>query len=214
MDSKVETRQEISNHIVANTAVFSRKMTVTGDIVFEGSLELMGNVIGNIDILGKMNVTGGIYGNSKASGFYLENARVEGEINSSGNVEIGRGSIVVGNIFAESAVIDGAVEGDIDVHGPVLLDASAVVLGNIKSKSLQINNGALLQGICSQSYAQVDPSIFFEETEVEILPVEESEKVEAPSDDEVEKVESGENEMSETESEKNETEENGRLLTP
>lgn len=146
-----------------DTAVFSKNMTVMGDITYGGSLELMGNVIGNIAVSGKINITGGVCGDSKAAEFYLENANVQGEINSSGNVEIGRGSVVLGNVFAESAVIDGAVEGDIDVRGSVVLDTAAVVLGNIRSKSLQINNGALLQGVCSLSYAQVDPSMFFEE---------------------------------------------------
>lgn len=151
--------------IVRDMAIFSKNMTVTGDVTFGGSLDLMGNVIGNIAVSGKINITGGVCGNSNAAEFYLENASVQGDINSSGNVEIGSGSVVIGNIFAESAVIDGAVEGDIDVCGSVILDTAAVVLGNIRSKSLQINNGALLQGVCSLSYAQIDPAVFFEETE-------------------------------------------------
>ena len=62
-----------------------------------------------------------------------------------------------------SAVIAGAVKGDIDVHGPVILDASAIVMGNIKSKSVQINNGAVIEGMCSQCYAEVNPTSFFDE---------------------------------------------------
>ena len=57
------------------------------------------------------------------------------------------------NIAAQSAVIAGAVKGDIDVHGPVVLDTSAIVMGNIKSKAVQINNGAVIEGMCSQCYA-------------------------------------------------------------
>jgi len=59
-------------------------------------------------------------------------------------------------------VIAGAVKGDIDVHGPVILDSSAIIMGNIKSKSVQINNGALIEGMCSQCYADKKPSAFFE----------------------------------------------------
>ena len=64
-----------------------------------------------------------------------------------------------------SAVIAGAVKGDIDIHGPVIIDASAVIVGDIKSKSVQINNGAVLQGFCSLEYSNVDIDDFFEAEE-------------------------------------------------
>lgn len=145
------------------TAVITAGMTISGDISSEGSLELIGTINGNIDILGKLNITGNIYGNSKAAEIYAENAKITGEVNSVGSVKIGQSSVVIGNIFATSAVIAGAVKGDIDVHGPVILDTSAIVMGNIKSKSVQINNGAVIEGMCSQCYADVNPTSFFEE---------------------------------------------------
>ena len=154
---------EMQGNVVDETAVVTGGMTIVGDITSGGSLELIGNVTGNIDILGKLNVTGAIQGNSKAAEIYAEGARINGEINSAGSVKIGQSSVVIGNIFANSAVIAGAVKGDIDVHGPVVLDTSAIVMGNIKSKSVQINNGAVIEGMCSQCYADVNPTSFFEE---------------------------------------------------
>ena len=64
--------------------------------------------------------------------------------------------------LSAGAVIAGAVKGNIDVHGPVILDTTAIVMGNIKSQSVQINNGAVIEGMCSQVYAEVNPSAFFE----------------------------------------------------
>ena len=46
--------------------------------------------------------------------------------------------------------------------GPVILDASAIVMGNIKSKSVQINNGATIDGRCSQCYADIDTNALFD----------------------------------------------------
>ena len=60
-------------------------------------------------------------------------------------------------------MIAGAIKGDIDVKGPVVLDSSAIVMGDIKYKSVQINNGAVIEGMCSQCYAEVNPTSFFEE---------------------------------------------------
>ena len=150
------------------TAIITGGMTITGDIVSEGSVDVIGCVNGNIDILGKLNVTGHINGNSKSSEIYAEGAKINGMVESQGAVKIGASSVIIGNISATSAVIAGAVKGDIDVKGPVILDASAIVMGNIKSKSVQINNGAVIEGMCSQCYADVSPTSFFDEYKPEV----------------------------------------------
>ncbi len=163
-DKGEEKKMDVQKREAADeTAIVTAGMSITGDIVSEGSLELIGAVNGNIDVLGKLNVTGSIQGNSKAAEIYAEGAKINGEVNSLGSVKIGQSSVIIGNISANSAVIAGAVKGDIDVRGPVILDASAIVMGNIKSKSVQINNGAVIEGMCSQCYADVNPTSFFEE---------------------------------------------------
>lgn len=165
MDEAPATVQEDSSDInvavSTDTAVITAGMNITGDVTSSGNMDLIGSITGNIEILGKLNVTGSITGNSAAAEVYAESAQINGEINSKGSVKIGQSSVVIGNIFAKSAVIAGAVKGDIDVHGPVILDTSAIVMGNIKSKSVQINNGAVIEGMCSQCYADVSPTSFF-----------------------------------------------------
>lgn len=145
------------------TAIITAGMQVVGNIVSGGSIELLGSVTGNITISGKLNIVGTIEGDSKASEIFCDGAKVTGEVNSLGSVKVGKDTVIIGNIFATSAVLAGAVKGDIDVKGPVILDASAIVMGNIKSKSLQINNGAVIEGICSQCYADVSPTSFFDD---------------------------------------------------
>jgi cytoskeletal protein CcmA (bactofilin family) len=145
------------------TASITSGMTIAGNISSEGSLDLQGNVQGNIDVLGKLNITGSIDGDSKAAEIFADNAKITGEVRSKGSVKIGQSTVIIGNIFANSAVIAGAVKGDIDIQGPVILDTSAIVMGNIKSKSVQINNGAVIEGMCSQCYAEINPTSFFDE---------------------------------------------------
>ncbi len=144
------------------TAVITEGMVITGDLQTTGSLDLVGKVSGNLKCLGKLNVTGEIIGDSDAAEIYAESARITGEVRSRGSVKVGQSTVIVGNIYGSSAVIAGAVKGDIDVHGPVVLDTTAIVMGNIKSQSVQINNGAVIEGMCSQAYADVNPSEFFE----------------------------------------------------
>ena len=150
------------------TSIITAGMVIAGNVSSEGNMEVIGTINGDIDILGKLNVTGYITGNSKAAEIYAEGAKINGEVVSEGTVKIGSSSVVIGNITASSAVIAGAVKGDIDVKGPVILDASAIVMGNIKSKSVQINIGAVIEGMCSQCYADVSPTSFFDDYKPEI----------------------------------------------
>ena len=142
-------------------AVITKGMKITGDLESTGSIDVEGSIEGNVKCNGKLTITGMVKGNSISSEFFADNAKIEGEVSTSGTVKIGVGSVVVGNISATSAVIAGAVKGDIDVQGPVVVDTSAVVMGNIKSRSVQINNGAVIEGFCSQAYAEVDVASVF-----------------------------------------------------
>ena len=143
-------------------SVITEGTIIRGDIVSNGSLDVRGQVEGNVACNGKLVVTGVVNGNSNSSEFFADAAQVEGEVVSSGTVKIGLGSVIIGNVTSSSAVIAGAIKGDIDVQGPVVVDTSAVVMGNIKSRSVQINNGAVIEGFCSQCYADVDVQSLFE----------------------------------------------------
>ena len=152
----MDTTMVESNVILDETSVITASTTLTGNIASAGSFDIQGTVNGNVSCNGKLVVTGVINGNSTSSEFFADVAKIEGEVVSTGTVKIGAGSVIIGNITASSAVIAGAVKGDIDVQGPVVVDTSAVIMGNIKSRSVQINNGAIIEGFCSQCYADVD----------------------------------------------------------
>ncbi len=69
---------------------------------------------------------------------------------------------VMGGDFAPDAVIEGAVKGEIDIKGPIIIDSTAVIKGNIKAKSIQINNGAVIEGFCSLSNSDIEIDNVFE----------------------------------------------------
>ncbi len=154
MTQPVEITDEVSL-ITAGTSI-------RGNMETTGSFEIEGRIEGDIKCNGKLTVIGTVVGNSASSEFFADAAHIEGEVVSSGTVKIGLGSVIIGNISATSAVIAGAVKGDIDVQGPVVVDTSAVIMGNIKSRSVQINNGAVIEGFCSQCYSDVDVESLFD----------------------------------------------------
>lgn len=122
---------------------------ITGSIATDRSLLVLGTVNGDISCEGKLTISGTVTGNSSATDVFINDQRTEGNITCTGSVKIGQGSVVIGDINAGAAVIAGAVKGNLDVKGPVILDSSAVIKGNIKAKSVQLINGAVLEGFCS-----------------------------------------------------------------
>jgi len=152
-----------ATEITDEVTIITAGTTIKGNLSTTGSFSISGIIEGNVQCNGKLEVTGRIKGNSSSSEVFSDAAKIEGEIVSTGTVKIGLGSVVVGNITATSAVIAGAVKGDIDVQGPVVVDTSAVIVGNIKSRSVQINNGAVIEGFCSQAYSDIDVDTLFAE---------------------------------------------------
>ena len=169
-DSKVEASKtmgvmengsDAKNVASDENAVITGGMKITGNVESIGSIEVQGEIVGDVTCNGKLVIAGKVTGNSSSAEFFADAAKIEGEVVTTGTAKIGVGSVIIGNITATSAVIAGAVKGDIDVNGPVVVDTSAVVMGNIKSRSVQINNGAVIEGFCSQSYADVDVNSVF-----------------------------------------------------
>lgn len=142
--------------------VITKGTTINGSIISDCSLDVMGTINGDIECLGKLSISGTVKGNSMASEVYVNTQRLEGGINSEGCVKVGLGTVVIGDITATSGVIAGAVKGELDIAGPLVVDSTAIIKGNIKAKSVQMNNGAILEGFCSLSYASVDINDIFE----------------------------------------------------
>lgn len=161
-DMKEETTKEEKRQTALDeVAIITKSLRVRGDMMTAGSMEVHGVIEGNVEVAGNLIITGSVIGNSKASEVLVNGASIEGDIVSTGMVKIGQGGVVIGNLTATSAVIAGAVKGNIDVKGPVIVDTTAIVAGDIKSKSMQINTGSVIEGHCSQCYADVTPSDFF-----------------------------------------------------
>ena len=158
MEENKMTNAELKDEVT----VITKGTIINGSISSDGSLEVIGTITGDVECLGKLSVIGNVSGHLKASEVVVNTPRIEGGIDSEGDVKVGVGTIVVGDVTGKSATISGAVKGEIDVQGPVVVDSTAIVKGNITAKSLQINNGAVVDGCCKLTYAEVDIDNFFD----------------------------------------------------
>lgn len=165
---KVEENQEYNTEESAlateETAEVTKGTMIEGNIVSEGSMNIYGKIKGNVACRGKLVVCGTIIGSSRGAEIFTNNARIDGDVTSDGNLKIGNGTVIIGNVYGSSAVIAGAIQGDVDIHGPVIIDGTAVIQGNIRSRSVQVNNGAAIEGMISQCYAEVDYAALFDKT--------------------------------------------------
>lgn len=162
-EETLQPKRELSPDDKEAVTVITKGTTINGSIISDCSLKVMGTVIGDIECQGKLSISGKITGNSIASEIEINSKRLEGSVNSEGNIKIEPGTVVIGDITASSGQIAGAVKGEVDINGPVILDTTAIVKGNVKAKSVQMNNGAVLEGFCSLTYASVDIDDVFEE---------------------------------------------------
>ena len=72
---------------------------------------------------------------------------INGNINSEGSLTIGQNAKVVGDLKAEKAVIEGKVEGNGEFT-TCRLAPTSVINGSVSTVSLQMEEGASLDGVC------------------------------------------------------------------
>jgi cytoskeletal protein CcmA (bactofilin family) len=146
-------------------AFIPRGTVINGDIQISGKLDMYGAVNGNINSDDYVNVIGNITGNVKAEKLDTKDSFIVGDIECGEAVAVNENAVIFGNINSNSLVINGAVQGKIDVKGDVIVGDKAIVDSDIKAKTIEVSNGAAINGYCSLCYSDVKVrEVFPEET--------------------------------------------------
>ncbi len=87
-----------------------------------------------------------IHGSLKAEGTIRIDGMVEGEIQTAGNVIVGRGGRVMASIVAQNVMVAGQVKGNISATHRLEIVTSGKVWGDITVASLLIEEGGLFRG--------------------------------------------------------------------
>lgn len=155
-----------------DVAIIPKGTVINGNIEIEGKLEMYGEVNGNINSNDRINVCGNIIGNIKANDIYTRDSFIEGRIECVMGAVVRDNTVILGDITAENLVVDGAVQGKLDVKGCVTVGETAMIDSDIKAKSIQVSNGAAINGYCSLCYADLKMNDVFPKTEEEVKPEE------------------------------------------
>jgi len=87
-----------------------------------------------------------IKGKLRFSNDLIIDGRIEGEVNSEGDLTIGENAQIVGNIKTRSVVVFGKVEGNITVTDRCELKQKAILHGDVIAGKLAIEEGATFMG--------------------------------------------------------------------
>lgn len=167
------------------TAIIPKGTVINGNIAIEGRLEMYGVVNGDINSDNRVNISGDVTGNIKANDLYAKDSFIVGQIKCAMGAIIRENTVILGDIVAENLVVDGAVQGKIDIKEGVTVGDTAILDSDIRAKTIQVNNGAAINGHCSLCYADIKLDDIFPVTEEAVRePVkEEAKEPEAAEED-------------------------------
>jgi cytoskeletal protein CcmA (bactofilin family) len=72
--------------------------------------------------------------------------RVQGNVNATGNVQVGGSALVEGNVTGADVQIAGIVNGNVSATGGLVLFGSAKLSGDVKAASMEVEKGASYKG--------------------------------------------------------------------
>ena len=73
--------------------------------------------------------------------------RILGEVDASKRVVVGDDGVIEGDVKANHMVVQGDVKGNILVQGDLFLSASARVVGDVQARQIQMEEGAIIEGV-------------------------------------------------------------------
>ncbi|MBK1815822.1 polymer-forming cytoskeletal protein [Luteolibacter yonseiensis] len=87
-----------------------------------------------------------IKGTVKFTNDLVVDGKIEGEIQSDGNLTVGENARIKAEIKTATVIVYGKVHGNLTATDRIELKASAEVVGDIKAKTLSIEAGAIFVG--------------------------------------------------------------------
>ena len=101
---------------------------------------------GDMASSGRVRVSGKLQGNTKAVSFILDKGEVTGDVEAEESITVEPGSVLTGNITAESAHINGTIQGNLKITGQLTLCSKAVLNGDLVAGSVIMEAGCVVKG--------------------------------------------------------------------
>ncbi len=148
--------------------VISRNTIIDGNVRSFANMSIDGDVRGDVETTKDIELNGRIIGDIICSNANMMVSQVQGNIQLKGDVEIGRDTLLIGDLNSGFAKINGKVKGNVEVTGKAEFKADAVVFGDISASTITVDDGAIIQGYVSTTFLNKEESerIFPESIEI------------------------------------------------
>ena len=120
--------------------------SITGTISSDGHVEMLGEMKGDIDAKGNVCICGQVTGNVQGNNIEMVACRVQGNVTASAILTMDGESVLVGDIGAARATINGRVKGNVTTREAAVFNQNAMLLGDVTSELVTIDQGAVIHG--------------------------------------------------------------------
>ena len=95
-----------------------------------------------------------LMGSLAAKGSLRVDGKVAGDVTTDGDVLVGEGGLIEGDIQAQNVILAGTVRGNLKLTGKLELYPTAHLTGDVKVAVLNISDGAFFNGTCEMEKIQ------------------------------------------------------------
>ena len=131
---------------VSEVGIISSLTSINGTVSSKGHVRIEGNVIGDIFAFGDVKVAGKVAGDIDGDNIELDNCKIDGDVKARGDINIGKESLINGDMYGQLIHIDGKVKGNIDAVKGAHMSGSSSVKGSLAAPTLSMSAGAEIQG--------------------------------------------------------------------
>ena len=132
--------------------IISKSTMIVGDIRTLANITIDGNVRGKVDVLKDANIRGMLIGDLVCSNTEMKGSSIQGNVFAKGSTYIDNDSILLGDLTAQFASIDGKVKGNIEIGSKIELHPNAIVAGDINTNTISIADGANIKGFINTTF--------------------------------------------------------------
>lgn len=156
MTTAAEPSEPFSYQAQSEMTIISKNTLVLGDIRSFAGISIEGSVKGQVDVTKDAYISGKLLGGLKCNNAAMRGSSLQGDTLAKGNVQLDNNSVLLGNLNAQYANVDGKVKGNLDISGKVEVDSNAVILGDVRTSTLTVVDGANIKGFVNTTFMTED----------------------------------------------------------
>ena len=138
--------------------VISKNTVIDGNVRSLANMEIDGNIKGNVETTRNVNMSGKIVGDITCNNAAMNSAAMQGNVSLKGRMKMDRDTILIGNLAAQYADVNGRIRGALDIVGKAELKRDAIVFGDINASTIAVIDGAIIQGYVNTTFLSKEDS--------------------------------------------------------